>query len=410
MISYNEAMAILHKASPLETTTLPVQEACGYVLAKRIESAVQVPPFANSAMDGFAVQAQDIKNASEDMPISLPVAGSTVAGDRPSSGTHGAWEIMTGAPVPDGYDAVVKIEDVSVKSGSVTFYAPTDAGNNIRLAGEDYSAGDEIASPTTLLSPYHLMALATVGCKEVSVYRKPDITVFCTGKELIEDADIALKPGQIRNSNGPYLISALQQMGYAPHYGGMIADEPQVFEHRLEAALSQADIIISTGAVSAGTHDFIPDSLRKLGAEIQFHKVAIRPGKPILYARFPDGAHYFGLPGNPISAAVGLRFFVYPLLRTLQGMSQETPITASLLMASPKKKGFRFFRKAHVCVATGGKLQLHILDGQESFKINPMLAANSWAAFAEDAQGTELGEAIAVYPLTPNQWILEKVK
>ncbi|MCB2081284.1 MAG: hypothetical protein KDD76_01530, partial [Rickettsiales bacterium] len=153
-------------------------------------------------------------------------------------------------------------------------------------------------------------------------------------------------------------------------------------------------------------HDFIPDSLQKLGAEILFHKVAIRPGKPILYARFPSGTHYFGLPGNPISAAVGLRFFIVPLLRELQGVLPEVPLTARLLTSSPKKKGFRFFRKAHISVVTGGKLHLHILDGQESFKIRPMLKANGWAVFTEDQTGTELGEAVAIYPLLPGQWEL----
>ena len=407
MISYDEAMAILHKANPLETIELPVQEACGYVLAEKIESTVQVPPFANSAMDGFAVRAQDIANATENSPISLPIAGSTVAGDQPSSGTHGAWEIMTGAPVPDGYDAVVKVEDASVNNEKVIFTAPTDKGNNIRLAGEDFSVGDVVATAGTQLTAYHVMALATIGQKEASVYRKPNIDLFSTGKELIEDADIPLKPGQIRNSNGPYLMTALQQMGYTPHYGGMIADEPKLFENQLEAALPQIDIIISTGAVSAGKHDFIPDSLRNLDAKIVFHKVAIRPGKPILYARFSNGTHYFGLPGNPVSAAVGLRFFVTPLLWVLQGMLPEKAITAYLSMPTSKKKGLRFFRKAHISIATGGKLQLHILDGQESFKIRPMLEANSWAVLAEDAEGMEPGEAVTVYPLMPGRWKLE---
>lgn len=409
MISYDEAIAIIHSADPLETSTLPAQEACGYVLAERIESTVQVPPFANSAMDGFAVRAQNIADATENSPIFLPIAGSTVAGDLPSFGKRGAWEIMTGAPVPEGYDAVVKVEDVLVDKGQITFSAPTNKGNNIRLAGEDFTEGDEIANQGTVLSPYHVMALASIGQKDVCVYRKANITVFSSGKELIENEGASLKPGQIRNSNGPYLMTALQQMGYAPHYGGMVADEPGQFENRLEAALPGADVIISTGAVSAGKHDFIPTSLQALGAEILFHKVAIRPGKPILYAQFPDGTHFFGLPGNPISAAVGLRFFAIPLLNRLQGMQPEDPITARLLMPAPEKKGLRFFLKAHIAVTTGGKFQLHILDGQESFKISPMLKANSWAILAEDFNGTELGEAVAVYPLLPNHWALEAV-
>ncbi len=409
MISYDQAQNIIQQAGPLETVTLPAQEACGYVLAEQIASTVLVPPFANSAMDGFAVRAQDIADATKDSLITLPIVGSTVAGDQPSSGTHGAWEIMTGAPVPSGYDAVVKIEDVVVEQNNVRFSASVETGNNIRKAGEDFIDGDEVAKSGTLLTPYHIMALATVGCKMASVYRKPNMTVFSTGKELVEDEDVPLQPGQIRNSNGPYLMSTLREMGLTPNYGGMIADEPKQFEIRLEAALPQADIIISTGAVSAGKHDFIPDSLRKLGADILFHKVAIRPGKPILYARFPNGTHYFGLPGNPISAAVGLRFFVTPLLRQLQGLLPEIPVATNLLMPSPKKKGLRFFRKAHISIDTGGKLQLRILDGQESFKISPMLKANAWAVLTEDQDGVNVGEAVLVYPLISSKWELESV-
>ncbi len=410
MILYDNALAILQRANSLKPLTLPAQNACGYVLAEKVKSTVQVPPFANSAMDGFAVRAKDISDTTKDSPTTLPIVESTVAGDQPSSGTHGAWEVMTGAPVPNGYDAVVKVEDVTIKQNNVQFFAPVNPGNNIRKVGEDFTDSDEIANSGTLLTPYHIMALAAVGQKNVSVYRKPDITVFSTGKELVENADSVLKPGQIYNSNGPYLTTTLQEMGYATHYGGTIADEPEQFESRLEAALPQADVIVSTGAVSAGKYDFIPDLLRKLGANILFHKVAIRPGKPILYAQFSNGTHYFGLPGNPISAAVGLRFFIIPLLHVLQELLPETPITARLLMPSPKKSGLRFFRKAHISVATGGKLQLHILNGQESFKIHPMLEANGWAALTENTKGTEIGEAVAVYPLIPGRWKLEAVQ
>ena len=409
MISYEEALATLRNPGRLKTITLPVGEASGYVAARDVTSEVLVPPFANSAMDGFAVYSENLADASKESPVTLPIAGSTVAGDTPCVARSGAWEIMTGAPVPQGYDAVVKIEDVAVRGHDVTFMAPAQGKNNMREAGEDFLIGDAVVHSGTLLTPYHVMALATVGHKDVTVYSKPNITIFSTGKELIEEADSPLLPGQIRNANGPYLMAALQESGFQPSYGGMIADDPTVFETRIRETLSEADILISTGAVSAGRHDFIPECLRKLGAKIVFHKVAIRPGKPVLYARFPDGTHYFGLPGNPVSAAVGLRFFVVPLLRHLQGMEQESPITARLLMPSPKKKGLRCFRKSHVSVTTGGRLQLEILHGQESFKIHPMLRANCWASFAEDQDGTEIGAAVQIYPLMPGRWGLGAV-
>lgn len=409
MISYEEALAILHAQEKLKMTALPVSEACGYTAAEDIKCDVLVPPFANSAMDGFAVRSADLRKATIENPIILELVGTTVAGDAPSSGASGAWEIMTGAPVPEGYDAVVKVEDTSAQNNRITFTEPVPMNHNIRKAGEDFIPGASIIKRGAIISPFHIMALATVGKRMIATSPKPKVTVFSTGKELVENAVSPLLPGQIRNSNGPYLMAALGELPVTSVYGGVIHDEPKIFEDKVKDALTTSDIIISSGAVSAGKHDFIPDSLKKLGAQILFHKVAIRPGKPVLYARFPNGAHYFGLPGNPISAAVGLRFFVTPLLRHIQGMSQERPITAKLLKASHKKKGLRFFRKAQVWVAADGALQLEILDGQESFKIHPMLSANCWASFAEDNQGGEPGDLIPVYPLTSEKWKLEPI-
>ena len=407
MISYEEALELIHQAEPLEAISLPIEAARGYLLSEQVVSQEHLPPFANSAMDGFAVRAVDIKDAIDKKPIMLPLVGQTAAGDSPAKheakngASIGAWEIMTGAIMPEEYDSVVKIEDVKVEQGSVQFSAAVALGNNVRKAGEDFAVGDVIASRGTKLTPYHVMACAALGYQEVKVYRKPRLKVFNTGKELVS-AKLPPKLGQIRNSNGPYLIAALQQMGYGHDdviNGGIIADEPKQFTLKVQQALEEADIIISTGAVSAGKYDFIPDALRELGAEIIFHKVAIRPSKPILYARFANGTHYFGLPGNPISAAVGLRFFVESLLRRLQGQAVEEPTTARLLMPTQKKKGLRFFLKGRLSVALGGKLQLEILKGQESFKIKPMLDANCWASLTAEQDGTEIGAPISIYPL-----------
>ncbi len=414
MISYAEALSKLLDIEELPTISISTNESSGYIAAETIISQISVPSFANSAMDGFAICSSDIAAASEENPVILKIVGSTMAGDKPASGAGGAWEIMTGAIIPDGYDTVVKIEDVSINGDEVLFTKPTQIHHNIRDAGEDFISGDKIIEKGTAITPMHIMALAAIGQETITVASKPKITVISTGKEIIDDNNIELLSGQIRNSNSPYLISALKDMGITAQYGGIIHDEPEIFERKIKDRLKGNNIIISTGAVSAGKHDFIPDSLRKLGAEIIFHKVAIRPGKPILYARFHDdtplgGTHYFGLPGNPVSAIIGLRFFVIPLIRKLQNMEVEQPITARLLMPSPKKQGLRFFRKAYVSVAQGGKLQLDILKGQESFKINSLLKANCWAVFTEEHNGVEIGDAIEIYPLEPNKWNLGSV-
>ena len=405
MISYDEALALLAEAQPLATKVLPLADACGHVLAEALASPIQVPSFANSAMDGFAVRAGDLDAACAASPVTLPVAGGSVAGDEPSRGHGGAWEIMTGAPLPQGYDAVVRKEEVMVEDRHVRFSAPVAQGRNIRYAGEDFRAGDAIAAPGMPLDPYHVMAFAAVGIARVAVHQRPAITVFSTGCELSDDPRAPLRRGQIHNANGPYLMAALRELSYRPRYGGTITDNPERFAAKLEEALPQADVLLSTGAVSAGKHDFIPDCLRALGAQIVFHKLAIRPGKPILYARFPDGRHYFGLPGNPISVAVGLRFFVFPLLRRLQAISAaERPISARLHAPAAKKAGLRFFAKAQLAMTSDGSVRLQVLDGQESFKIHPMLRANGWAVFTEEQSGAQAGEIVSVYPLWPGKW------
>ncbi len=409
MITYDAALSILFAAKQTNIMHIPLNEASGYVAAQHITSSVQVPPFANSAMDGFAVRAQDIRDACEAAPVTLPIIASSFAGDAPAFGSGGAWEIATGAPLAAGYDSVVKSEDVTVQDKTVTFTAPIEAGSHIRIAGGDFAVGDDIIRTGTQLTPYHIMALAALGQDTVSVYSKPNITLFSTGKELVDDANTPLKPGQIRNANMPYLMSALKDMGYMRHYGGLIADAPAEFEHRLKQALPHADIIMSTGAVSAGKHDFIPRSVQNCGGIIHFHKVAIRPGKPILYAQFPNGTHYFGLPGNPISAAIGLRFFIIPLLRHMQAMTQETPLRAQLQTPAHKKQGFRFFRKAYIHVTPDGKLHVHINHGQESHKIHPMLKANGWAILTEAQDKINAGEAINIYPLMPHKWAFDAV-
>ncbi len=259
MISYEDAIEIILKAEKLSSVSVPLSDSCGYVSAENIVSEVSVPPFANSAMDGFAVRARDIADASTNNPITLKVAGSTAAGDTPSeSNSGGAWEIMTGAAVPYGYDAVVKIEDVSINGDEVVFTQPASAHQNIRDAGEDFKPGDKIIDSGITIIPTHVMALATMGRKTIAVVDKPAITVITTGKEVVDDADAELLSGQIRNSNSPYLLAALAEMGISAQYGGVIHDEPEEFENRVKESCRKSDVIISTGAVSMGKYDFIP--------------------------------------------------------------------------------------------------------------------------------------------------------
>ncbi len=410
MISFDEAQEIIKSnACSLPAFSQLYNLSSDYICASQVASTVAVSPFNNSAMDGFAVRASDLENS----PVTLDVIGGTMAGDLPASGLGGAWEIMTGAQVPDGYDAVVKVEDVIIEElnangrpARVTFSNPVDMGNNIRKAGEDFQPGDVVVRKGERITPAHIMSLAATGNKYIEVYSKPRVAVLSTGKEIVDDIEAELQPGQIWNSNGPYIMSYLSGRGVSAHYEGIFHDDHKIFEDHLEKMLHRSDIIISTGAVSAGRYDFIPDSLKKLGAEIKFHKVFIRPGKPILYAKFEGGPHYFGLPGNPVSAAIGLRFFVEPILKMLNGQVMERQLSAILHSTIDKSPKFRFFQKATAYLGDDSRLCVDILSGQESFKVHPLLKANCWAILPEGKEKIEAGSQINIVPLEPFKSVL----
>ncbi|MBL4767474.1 MAG: molybdopterin molybdotransferase MoeA [Rhodobacteraceae bacterium] len=414
MLSYQDALkVILAVAEPLDPQTVPLDQVLGHCAAKKITATEQVPPFDNSAMDGYAVNSTTLTGATKETPVTLKVVGSTMAGDFPEpsdeNAPSGAWEIMTGAPVPPGYDAVIRIEDTTILASNdqdrpteISLIVEGFPGKNIRRAGTDFTPGDVLIDKAVRITPGHIMALAALGQDHISVTTPPKAAVISTGKELVDDGGQALRPGQIRNSNAPYLMNSLKTYGIAATNAGTIYDDPADFEQKIRRLLDQdVQIILSSGAVSMGRHDFVPDGLRAMGAEILFHKSAIRPGKPILFARFPNGTTYFGLPGNPIAAAVGLRFFAYPLIRKLCGLDPEQPTRAILKTDFSKDSPFRFFQKAVCHHDPSGQLVVEILPGQESFKIKPMLAQNCWAVVGEGDLSLTAGQPIDIYPLSP---------
>lgn len=411
MLSYHQALKIiLNGVTPPAPKTLPLLHAMGHVAATSLTASENIPPFHNSAMDGFAVQSDRLRGATQDSPVILDVDGSSRAGDAPEKGAAGAWEIMTGAPVPAAYDAVIRIEDVTILGRNadqqpvqISVNVEGFPGKNIRKAGTDFAPGDPLMDQGVLLGPPQIMALATLGQAEISVTPSPSAAVISTGKELVDQLDQPLRPGQIRNSNGPYLLSSLKAFGLAAENAGTILDDPDDFDQKISHLLARnVDLIFSSGAVSMGRFDFVPDGIKRQGGEILFHKVAIRPGKPLLFARFPNGTTYFGLPGNPIAAAVGLRFFAYPLIRKLRGQAAEEPLQARLTNDFHKESSFRFFQKARYHHDDTGQLLVEVLSGQESYKISPLLRQNCWVVIPEDGLSVAAGTTVELYPLFPS--------
>ncbi|MBI2234125.1 MAG: molybdopterin molybdotransferase MoeA [Micavibrio aeruginosavorus] len=406
MISYDEALNILCKEGAkklLPGESVDVMDIPGRICAATIRAAIANQPFDNSAMDGFALRTEELQNAANDNPVALTVSGHIAAGELrrfSAPGKGQCYEIMTGAPLPPGCDAVVPVEKIEKGAdGKILFRAGARAGENIRRAGEDFKTGDSVTEKGTVLAAGHVLALATLGVGRVEVVRPVKVALVSTGQEVIDSFDMPLEYGQIYNSTRPYLMAAMSQPGIEAVSAGTVRDEPQEFRARMEGLIAQGvDLCLSTGAVSAGVHDFVPSVLREMGAEIFFHKVAIRPGKPLLFAKFPDGGpFYVGLPGNPASTAAGFRFFVQPLLRAMQGLPPETPEYAVLKNDYVKGDApLRFFMRAMRGQDSNGGCTVEIPQKQQSFMVGPFAAMNAWAVIPESVTRLKAGDLVEI--------------
>lgn len=402
MIDYEGALRLLlADARPLGSERIAAVDAMGRVLASDVVAGESLPPFDNSAMDGFA-----LRTAGSTLPAGaeFDVEGERAAGDGVAHATSGAWEIMTGAPVPTGSDAIVPVEQVAVlardASGRATrirLQSDVPAGQHLRRAGEDVRSGEVVLPAGRVVREAESMVLAALGIASVEVARRPRVALITTGRELVDDPSAPLVAGQIRNSNGPFLAARVAAAGSEVVHCETVSDDDLAFRAALERAqAARADVVVTTGAVSMGRYDFIPETLHSLGAEVLFHKVRIRPGKPILAARLADGTRFFGLPGNPASTAVGLRFFVEPVLRAMLGLDPERALRLPLAAAYAKRVPLRMHLKARVALDSDGRARVQVLGGQESFRIRPLLDANAWAVVPADVDALEAGDSILV--------------
>jgi molybdopterin molybdotransferase len=409
MISYREAVGIVRQRAELRSQSrLKEQQqkslyaAQGQILAAAVKSPELVPPFDNSAMDGFALWAEDSAHATAERPLVLPILASIAAGDPQTAiPAFGAVEIMTGAPMPLGkFDAVIRVEDTAKTASQDQVLIKTSvlSGDNIRRQGSDFNLEQSLAAPGEVVSPELMMACASLGIDTLAVQAPIRIALLITGRELSRFTDKDLPSGMIRDASGPYLQACLQRADFDLIAHKMLLDDPDLFRSEVQKILKlKPDIIISTGAVSMGKYDFIKDGLLELGACLNFHKVAMRPGKPLLFAEWQNGPVWFGLPGNPVSTIVGWRFFVDPYVRALRGQSPEIPWTGRLLHAQKKPKLQCFFKASSAI--KDGELQVGVLEGQGSYMISPLLQTSCWAALDTDLEYVEQGSLVSVFPL-----------
>jgi molybdopterin molybdotransferase len=399
MIAYAEARRLISEAAlarpALSEEKIPLAQALNRVCSAELFGREAIPPFDNSSMDGYALASARAFGASG-APLTLPVLGVIMAGDAPRcQAESGAWKIMTGAPIPAGCDAVIPVEQVKELDGgrAVEISTTPHEGDFIRGTGQDFGAGAQVCPAGTLLTSRHVMALAAVGISSVPVRRKPRVALISTGRELVSP-DKPLTPGKIRDASTSYLAAECERLGIHFDFHGVIADDPVAFGARMDKILAgMYDVVLTTGAVSMGDADFIPRSLADMGARTIFHKVAIKPGRPILFAEFPGGPFVFGLPGNPVSTVVGFRFFVQPCLRDLLGQSQESPIRCRLSSTVDKPEKLRCFFKARRREAGA----VEVLAGQASFQIHSLLSSDCWAVLEEGVDHVNAGAEIDVY-------------
>jgi molybdopterin molybdotransferase len=415
MISYIEAEKILYEKgldrSP-DIENRSIQDSVGFVLAQDIISHENVPSFTNSAMDGFAISSEWTKWATKNLPLILQVGDQLVAGEDTSSlkvHKNLAFEIMTGSMLPSyPIDTVIRIEDVCIQKnhdGKITqiiLDRKYEPGENVRLVGTDISVGQILMNEGHLITHEDLLALASLGKSHIPIKKWPKIALISTGSELVDYKVRDLAAGKIRNTSALYLLSMMTEANLNPEWLGIVQDDQKSFEKKIsDAILNETELILSTGAVSMGKLDFVVDAIRNLGAKIYFHKSAIRPGKPILFAEFSNSAKktlFIGLPGNPISSAVGLRFFVVPFLRGYMNFNLENAQTMKLENDFQKPQGLRCFFKAQTRVENSISSVL-ALKGQASYMVSTMRDANAWVVFEESKAMIKAGEEVKVYPL-----------
>ena len=398
MISLEEARIRVNRdMSVLPAVEVPIASARDMVLAETVSATEAIPPFANTAMDGFALRAADTKGASKDGPITLPVAATIPAGGvAPRALEAGeAMRIMTGAPMPEGADAVIMVELTRPAGFDVLVLDEVPAGNHVRAAGDDIKAGTEVFHPGTVLTPGHLGVLASIGREVVQVYRRPRVGVMSTGDELVEGPE-PLQPGQIRDSNRLTLLSLVAEAGFHPVDLGLVRDNEKAIRAALKEGVEQTDAVITSGGVSMGDYDLVKEILTELG-DFNWMQVAIKPAKPLAFGVMSN-TPVFGLPGNPVSSMVSFELFARPALRRMMGRLDADRPTISAIVDEPLKRqpdGKTHFLRVVVNQQGDGAWHARSAGGQGSHQLTAMAVANG-LAILPDGDGVEAGAAVPV--------------
>jgi molybdenum cofactor synthesis domain-containing protein len=389
---------ILDTISRLQPVMLPVRDALGLVTTRDVVAAEAVPPFANTAMDGYAVRAGDTAGAGPEAPVPLAVVGELPAGRAPTQAVAPgeAIRIMTGAPMPDGADAVVMVEYTERDGDAVRVLHAARAGDHVRAAAGDLAPGDLVFAAGTRLGPAHLGVLASLGFQEVEVVRRARVGVLSTGDELVERGP--LRPGQIRDSNRPMLLALVAEAGAEPADLGVARDDEALISRTLEDALVSCDAVLTSGGVSVGDYDYVKSALDRLGA-MQSWQVAIKPAKPLAFG-VVGGTPVFGLPGNPVSSLVSFELFARPALLQMMGHRGRfrAEMVATAEHAMPRKPDGKLHLDRVRVRAEGGRF-VAARTGEQASNVLSATAAANGLALLPDGDGVPEGGEVRVMRL-----------
>lgn len=372
-----------------------LRDALGQVLHDDVISPLSVPPHANSAMDGYALRGEDLKAPSS----SFRLVGKAFAG-RPFKKTVNKGEcvrIMTGAVMPEGCDTVIMQEQAEVDNDLITLHGDHHHGENVRLAGEDIQQGALVLKAGHRIIPADLGLLASLGLAELKVRRRIRVAFFSTGDELRSLGE-TLNPGDIYDSNRYTLFAMLKRLDADIIDMGVVTDSPDALREALLTASQEADVVITSGGVSVGEADYVKQLLDELG-EVDFWKIAMKPGRPLAYGKIAD-AHFFGLPGNPVSVMVTFYQFVQPALNKLAGALDQVPLVLQAVAADNiRKRPGRFeFQRGLLRSNTNNQLEVTMTGEQGSGILHSMSHANCFILLDEDCDGVAAGQSVTVQP------------
>ena len=417
MISYQYSKKVLKKAIiKIKDENIKSVNSLSRVVSSNVICGINYPTGDNAAFDGYAINSQDTKNIKKSLSKKFKIIGLIVAGNKPFKKKikrYDAAEIMTGGIIPKGFDTIIPIEQIIFYPNEnnkkyILINKKIKKHNHVRFAGSDFKKKEIVVKKNTIIQPNHILAFKTLGIKNIKVKKKINILFFSTGNEISNSDNIP--SWKVRNSNSHYIKNLNENFLFNFKDGGILKDKHEkIFQSKISKMLnSKTDIIITSGAVSAGKFDFVPNVIKNFSLSNYFKSVAIRPGKPVLFAKF-KGKHkaIFGLPGNPMSSAACFRFFVHPYIVNLLNLDEEAPIKAILKNAFTKKKNFVRFAKSKLSATKNGRIEVEILKGQESFRIKSFVKSNIWALLPAGKSKFKKGEIVDCFlPNHSNQTLL----